>query len=196
MQVPLQKLFCFYCWPSRPEAKQKQSFAASCVVNRHPQMTAGRNRANALPAVPPVRFPLLPCDWKSWIHFLWFQTPPEETSEPAQTCHRGIMLLLPPLAELWDKRTMKERKAWERGKDLFCLQVFRAIYVMHDLTTEQLSDTTQTVEAAFKSFLFWLTLLWGWVGSDYLLFKLFKRGCNYLQELRTKNFFPHPTALM
>lgn len=39
------------------------------VNNRHLQTTAGRNRTNASPAVPPVGLPLLPCDWKGWLHF-------------------------------------------------------------------------------------------------------------------------------
>lgn len=68
--------------PPDPSGERKQrSFAASCVVNRHLQTTAGGNIANALPAVPPVGFPLLPDDWKCRLHFLWFQTCPEESRE-------------------------------------------------------------------------------------------------------------------
>lgn len=108
-----------YRWFSLPLGQRKQcSFAASCVVNRHLQMTAGGNRANALPAVPPVGFPLLSCDWKCWLHFLWFQTCPEDSSVPAQTCCLGIRLLLPPLVRDWDERT-KSEEGLRRRKNIY-----------------------------------------------------------------------------
>lgn len=166
MQVPQQKLFCFHCWPSRPEAKKKQSFAASCVVNRHPQMTAGRNRANALPAVPPVRFLLLPCDWKCWIHFLWFQTPPEENllrpaTEELCCCFR--------LSSRFEARGQWKRGRLEKeGKIYFafkCLEPFMKCmtWLLNNCQTQH-KPLRQLLKASYFD---WRILLWGWVGSDY-----------------------------
>lgn len=110
------------------------SFAASCVVKRHLQTTAGGNRANASPAVPPVGLLLLSCDGKCWLHFLWLQTCLEESSVPVQTCCRGIGLPLPPLSCHGPRRggrTKGDGRAQEGGEDLFCLQELQTVGVMN-----------------------------------------------------------------
>lgn len=80
------------CFPP-PPGKENNAHLLHHVwsTDTYRRQQAG-NIANALPAVPPVGFPLLPDDWKCRLHFLWFQTCPEERAvnlpEPAAGRYR------------------------------------------------------------------------------------------------------------
>lgn len=109
----------WHTYSSLALGQRKQcSFAASCVVNRHLQMTAGRNRANALPAVPPVRLLLLPQTGSGGSIFSGFTLVPKKAKNLPRPVAAGSGCLF----RLSSRREDNERGEGLRGrKDLFCL---------------------------------------------------------------------------
>lgn len=103
-------------WLTLGQRKQC-SFAASCVVNRHLQMTAGRNRANALPAVPPVRLLLLPQTGSAGSIFSGFSLVPKKAKNLPGPAAEGLGCLF----RLSSRRKDNEREEGLRGRKRFIL---------------------------------------------------------------------------
>lgn len=97
--------------------RKQCSFAAACVVNRHLQKTAGRNRANALPAVPPVRLLLLPQTGSAGSIFSGFSLVPKKAKNLPGPAEAGSGCLFRLLSR-WEDN---EREEGLRGRKRFIL---------------------------------------------------------------------------
>lgn len=119
--------------------RKQRSFAASCVVNRPPQMAAGLSRTNALPAVPPVGFPLLPCDWKCWLCFFFsgFRPVPRRARYLSQPAAEGSGCCFRLLSGIKARRQRK--KGGLRKEENIYLALERFTYVRNGRTAKEMS---------------------------------------------------------